>query len=463
MASSNNNNDDADHSYTNFRRMSEDHHEQHEPVDDFFGTSTSGGRLNSNMSTNNNSHQYHPSSERFVFDGDEDDAAFISAHTPTSPYENDNMEPLLLGGYHRHHHSNSNNNFNNNNEDDEDHLRRLRLPFARLARHREQPRPDLSGLNILNIATFIAVLVVSILWESGLVETAMKNHHHHWLPSPWSITNTEQYETLLTPALWAGDFLWIPVMAFECLFSLVQLLPAVRTRSEVGEGVGYLWFHIGILHILATIFFCLRWVIPAWFALAINAICLLLLQFQMQRVNPLNKITEWQYWVFRFPFDLHLGWLLPLLASRGSMIFRWYAVHDIGSQLAADIVCMALLLPCAGACLTRGQGPADWVIPVLILWAYLGIACRLLDLPVALVEAYGIDIVVAVRDAAWCFAAAVGSMVIPNTVVWVAREFLTIQVVRLSDEEEEDSEMDGLVINSPRERARLESMDEEYF
>ena len=443
-------------SQNSFRRRSADC--EHEPsdeepvVDDFFNTSTSA-HTSSNNNNRSSSSQYHPSSERFIFDGDEEDA-FISQQSPTSPYvsydhfhpNNTTMdtatEPLLQ------HHEDPDNNSEGTNEEQ---FYRLRLPFARLHGHRrlsqDQARPFLSGLNILNFVTFVVVLVISILWGSGVVETAMHQHHHSWLPSPWTVTNQKGYETLLTPDLWAGEYIWIPVIVFEGMFSLVQLLPAVRTRPEVISGVGYFWFYIGILQGLTTIFFCLKWIIPAWCTLAANLSCLFLLHFQVRQTNLLNDVTKWEYWVFRLPFDLQLGWLLPLFASRGSMIFRRYGAHDIGMQLAADIVCMALLLPCAGACLTRGQGPPDWVIPVLIMWAYIGVGCRLLYTPHALIDLYGEDIVAAVRGAAFSFAGAVGLMVVPNTVVWVAREFLTIQVVQLSEEEEDEEEVEGLVIS----------------
>jgi hypothetical protein len=247
----------------------------------------------------------------------------------------------------------------------------------------------------------------------------------------------------------------------------------------VVTGVGYLWFYVGICQSLATVFFCLKWIIPAWFALAVNLLCLLVLQWQLQQQQQFTTcpssqqlMAKWEYWIFRFPFDVHLGWILPLLASRGSMIFRHYGTHDVGLQLAADIVAMALLLPCAGAYLHRAQGPPDWVVPLLILWSYIGIACRLTwSTPPSLEETYGSDIIIAVRDAAWCFAGTVGLFTIPQIAVWVAREFLTIQVVQLSDEDEdhhehsisgnlEDDDLDDLVIPEPSESHILFGTDE---
>ena len=500
-------------------------------VDDFFDTSRSIGASHSANSCN----EYHsPNGDRFVFDGEEEDVMIASPNTPTSPFSYSHTSNGYSNQYSMHNHNNSttsggltqplllhpqytpdgNLDIDDTNHEDDDndtndndnHSHRLRLPFARYRQQRQQQSqrsqdlssrqrrrrrrrrwlhdsyaPDLSGLNVLNLVTFLAVAAISIIVGSGVVGQALARRGHKWLPSTWDVTREPALETLLTPAVWAGQWLWIPSLVLEGIFCLVQLLPEVRTRPEVTSGIGFFYFYIGLLQVLTTIFFCVKWIIPAWVTLAMNVVCLvLLLHFQQPQhyhnshtnetsMTPTNvdineasspsslplisRVFSWEYWVFRFPFDVHLGWLLPLLASRGSMIFRYYGNHDMGLQLAADIVAMALLLPIASAYVIRAQGPPDWVIPLLILWSYIGTADRLVHAPDALVEAYGADIVVAVRDAAWTFAGAVGLLVLPSMVIWVAREFLTIHVVQLTDLEEADEDVEDLVIlhNDPTE------------
>ncbi|CAB9504200.1 expressed unknown protein [Seminavis robusta] len=389
-------------------------------VDDFFDTAA----------PDSNPPTYNLSSEQFIFDGDEH-AVVVP---PTSQYVN-NDEPLLpdylIPSYSR----------DEVFEEDrwsDDHPMALPLLVEQQQPTGRRRYSELSGLNYLNLCTFLVYLTVSIAIGSGVVERA----HPSWLPSTWTVTTLPQYETLLTPIQWAGDYLWIPVLCWEGIFVLVQLLPKVRSGSEVVTGVACSYFHIGMLQSLATLLFCLKWIIPAWVALAGTVASLLWMQAKQEEHQSTTTPHKWKYWVFRFPFDLHIGWLLPLLASRGSMIFRYYCRTQHGLQLAADIVTMALLLPCAGAYLVvRGNnsGPRNWVVPVLILWAYLGIACRLrVQPPVALIDAYGMDVCVAIRDAAWCFAGTVALLLIPQIAIWIAREFLTIHVVQLADDDGED-------------------------
>jgi hypothetical protein len=75
------------------------------------------------------------------------------------------------------------------------------------------------------------------------------------------------------------------------------------------------------------------------------------------------------------------------------------------------------------------------------MWSYIGIACRLTrSTPPSLEETYESDIIIAIRDAAWCFAGTVGLFTIPQIAVWVANEFLMIQAVQLSDKDEDHHE-----------------------
>lgn len=425
-----------------FQACMEDHQDlELQPASDNF--------FSGSPTTNQNPTRYNLASERFIFEG-EDEGFIISPSALANPYSGSTNEPLLPG----YTISGGLTHLSSHSLDDWSADHPMELPFSRLLP--QNRRRELSGMNYLNLCVFGIYVTVSILFGSGVVD---------WLPSPWTVTTLPEYETLLTPSQWAGDYLWIPVLSLEGIFAVVQLLPAVRSRPEVVEGVGYSFFYVALAQSLATILFCLKWIIPSWFALATTALFLLVLHLKLKQQFATTALhSSWKFWVFRFPFDVHLGWLLPLLAARASMLFRHYGkdhvapllilllgdtVDDVGLQLGADIVAMSLLLPCAGAYLVRNHGPPDWVVPILILWAYIGIACRLVHTPEALVELYGKEIVEAVRGAAFCFAGVVSLFLIPRIFIWVARECLTIRVVQLTDDEEVDEEVEDLIINDP--------------
>jgi hypothetical protein len=103
---------------------------------------------------------------------------------------------------------------------------------------------------------------------------------------------------------------------------------------------------------------------------------------------------------------------------------------SLGLQVAADIFSLGILMAVAAAYLVRPY-KAGWVIPAVILWSYLGIAWRLHTPSDVMMALYGDTIVSAVRYSVFFFAGAVSCCLVPNTVVWAAHEFLTINVIEL--------------------------------
>jgi hypothetical protein len=76
-----------------------------------------------------------------------------------------------------------------------------------------------------------------------------------------------------------------------------------------------------------------------------------------------------EYFIFRLPFILHLGWMILMAVDHFSLLFRRFS-GDVALQLASDMVAMGVLLPVASFALYHEAGP-DWVIPIVILWYYV--------------------------------------------------------------------------------------------
>jgi hypothetical protein len=74
------------------------------------------------------------------------------------------------------------------------------------------------------------------------------------------------------------------------------------------------------------------------------------------------------------------------------------------------------------------------LLPVVFTSTFqIGIALPLVHPSPDLLEDYDHFAIVAIRDAAYFFAATVGCMLIPRVVIWTAQEFCTINVVELDD------------------------------
>jgi hypothetical protein len=300
-------------------------------------------------------------------------------------------------------------------------------------RRRQQPRaPPLNGLNFLNVITYgLNVFVSYGIGYAGLFGL---------LPTRWDIS--KQFETLVTPAEWAY-YLWVPILVFECIFAVCQLLPKYRQRPIIQEGTGLFFFYTCIIQTAWTLFFAFRLFLLSFVAVVAALLCLASLLASQQlmlrggRGGGSRKSNLMEYWLFRFPFYLHAGWLIMCTVVQWSILFRYYT-SNVGVQLAADIVALGIMLPPSTFFLTGQPSGPDFVIPLVIVWSYISIGLELRHPNDDLKDLYGHDAIVAVRDAAYFMSGTVVLMLIPRVVIWLVQEFCTITVIELMAGDEEE-------------------------
>jgi len=279
----------------------------------------------------------------------------------------------------------------------------------------------LNGLNYLNVLTYFLNVFVSYgigVWGLGG-------------RLPKRVDVFEESETLITPARWAY-FLWCPILVFEAIFAIAQLAPHYRARPIIQQGTGFFFFYTCLIQTAWTLFFSFRLYTLSFVAVvcALLSMAFLLASQHFSRVRGRKSLVE--YWLFRFPFYLHCGWLILCSVVQFSILFR-HLTSNVGVQLAADVVALGAMLPAATYFLTGQPSGPDFVIPLVIVWSYIGIAAPLHHPSESLQAIYEHSDIVAVRDSAYFFAAVVGLMLIPRVVIWVFQEFCTINVVELDD------------------------------
>ena len=322
--------------------------------------------------------------------------------------------------------------------------------------HHQQSKPKLNGLNYLNVITYVLNVFTSyFIGVRGLFGI---------LPTRRDIFI--EYETLVTPADYAY-YLWAPILVFEFFFATAQLFPHYRARPIIQQGTGLYFFWACIIQTIWTICFAMKWFISSFVAVCLALLCLVLL-LASQHYNCLSAPTTRggggmtgtmggflssssssgptqrrkeslsEYWLFRFPFYLHCGWLLVCTVVQFSMVFRYRFTGSSGAQLMADIVALGVLLPPSTFFLTGQSSGPDFVIPVVIIWSYISIGVELHNPDDRLVELYGHPAIIAVENASYVFTGIIVFMLIPRIIVWIAQEFCTIDVVELIDEEEDN-------------------------
>jgi hypothetical protein len=244
--------------------------------------------------------------------------------------------------------------------DDDDHPPRYRLDsdmHTPLIQNREPAK--LNGLNYLNVLTYLLNVFVSYgigVWGLGGI-----------LPTRWEIS--KEFETLVTPAEWAY-MLWAPILVFEAIFAIAQLFPHYRARPIIQQGTGFFFFYTCLIQTAWTLFFAFKLFIMSFVAVvaALLSLASLLASQQFSQVRGRRSLVE--YWLFKFPFYLHCGWLILCAVVQFSLLFR-HLTSDVGVQLAADIVALGVMLPAATFFLTGQPSGPDFVIPLVIIWSYV--------------------------------------------------------------------------------------------
>jgi hypothetical protein len=217
----------------------------------------------------------------------------------------------------------------------------------------------LNCLNYLNVLTYLANLFVSYgigVWGLGGL-----------VPTRWEIS--KEYETLITPAEWAY-WLWAPILVFEAIFAGAQLLPHYRARPIIQDGTGLYFFYTCLIQTAWTLFFAFRLFTLSFVAVALALLSLASLLVSQHYSQVRGRKSRSEYWLFKFPFYLHCGWLIICSVVQFSLLFR-HLTSNVGVQLAADIVALGAMLPAATFFLTGQPSGPDFVIPLVIIWSYV--------------------------------------------------------------------------------------------
>lgn len=234
----------------------------------------------------------------------------------------------------------------------------------------------LNGLNYLNVLSYMLNVFVSYgigVWGLGGI-----------LPTRWEVS--QECRTLVTPALWAY-WIWAPILAFEALFACAQLFPHYRARPIIQQGTGFFFFYTCLIQTAWTLFFAFKLYIFSFVSVvaALASMASLLASQHYSQIRGRKSLVE--YWLFKFPFYLHTGWLILCSVVQFSMMFRHFS-SDVGIQLAADVVALGVMLPVATFFLTGKPNGPDFVIPVVIIWSYVSESnqeqYRVLLLPLAI-------------------------------------------------------------------------------
>jgi translocator protein len=214
---------------------------------------------------------------------------------------------------------------------------------------------SLSLLNYLNVIAYVAnVLVTYGIGAIGFGGFST------------NAALSEKYQTLVTPAGFTFA-IWAVIFISQFIFVVVQLLPAFRATPMVAKAIGYDYVGVCFSQIAWTLAFTFEII---WLSLVFM---ISILYFLLSTVNDQYKLSSIEktsirdYFLLKFPFAIHCGWILAATMVNISAVL---VAQNVGAtiQYYVALGTFLFLLLAAIFCLSFPTRP-EFVIPAVLAWA----------------------------------------------------------------------------------------------
>ena len=214
-------------------------------------------------------------------------------------------------------------------------------------------------LNIMNLVAYIANI--------GLVMG---------VPSLFNLPDngelSAKYQTLVTPAGWAFA-IWGIIFTFQAVWAVVQVLvPSFRSNPLV-QGIGYNYIFVCAVQVAWTFSFALeRMVLALIWMLLILYFLFRIYQEQTKVMLEYNDDDSFSknFWLLRFPFNLHLGWIVAATLVNFNVLLVFYQTTAT-VQFGFAIVTLLIALTVGGGVLLlqKAASRPTVTIPLVLVWA----------------------------------------------------------------------------------------------
>lgn len=238
-----------------------------------------------------------------------------------------------------------------------------------------------------------------------------------WVGNGTNAELSEKYQTLITPNGTAFS-IWAVIFLSQAVFCIVQMLPEFRSTVIVQQGVKYWYVFACFFQICWTLAFAYERI---WMALIFmthiwaSLLGMLKAQYKLS-VNELDEIDSMtnvdtnedeerssrkvlDFWIFRFPFAIHFGWLTAATALNISV----YAVSKEASsevQVAIGIVSLAVLHAASVWSLFGLLREPNFTVASVVAWASWWIHVELESPKESIVQRFSQDVIGGVSLAA---------------------------------------------------------------
>ena len=225
---------------------------------------------------------------------------------------------------------------------------------------------SIAALNVLNLVAYIA--------NVGLVNGVPSLMN---LPDNGEVSG--KYQTLVTPAGWAFA-IWGLIFLMQAIWSIVQIaVPSVRSNPLVVQGVGHHYIAVCAFQVAWTFAFGLEQI--AMSMMWMLGILVYLFRIYVAQETVLQREHDHDdsaqvvsysknYWLLRFPFGLHLGWIVAATLVNANLVLVAYdASTSTKFAVATATVMIALGVATATLFKEYKKSYPNVVVPSVLVWA----------------------------------------------------------------------------------------------
>jgi hypothetical protein len=177
------------------------------------------------------------------------------------------------------------------------------------------------------------------------------------------------FPTIISPSPYFIVVIWAVIFASQGIFTIFQVTPVLRARPQVQDGVKYYYGLASFLQVLYTLTYNTEMmVISVFIALGVVASLRSLVQSQ----NAAQADNNWaEYWLLRFPFHLHLGWMYYVFLLTLQSTFVYFNINHYVRMISGGIS-IALIITLSLYHLFWANKPLR-IVPPVLLYAAAGI------------------------------------------------------------------------------------------
>lgn len=216
--------------------------------------------------------------------------------------------------------------------------------------------------NYLNVVAFIGNALVSYLIGARGVGSAESNEYL-----------SLKYQTLVTPSGFAFA-IWGIIFLAQAAFTVAQLLPNKRGTPIVQEGVNDFYIGACICQIIWSFCFGHEYITLSFLAM-VGILVMLFKLFKSSEQIEVQEESTLDYFLFRFPFTVHLGWII--VASLVNLNVLFVSWNVTGVVLTVIAVLSLIVVLCLATYATWWM-KTDLTIPLVMAWAMVRFSLSLI-------------------------------------------------------------------------------------